>query len=205
MFDHFFKKRSTLERHPDQVWFSQAAKWRSLVAQAQTPTPEIWRLFIAHFPYTLTEFQARLEDVGLGVTNTRLPQSEGPVGLALARTLPATFNLTRMEPPQTAQLIVVEHYPLPEPDQALITLAESWPGPAQLTFHTSLDDPLLQRFGGERVRLLFHQLELAETMPIGSPLVNQTIAGAQKKLARRVPVEQRADSAAQWFNINLPG
>jgi preprotein translocase subunit SecA len=62
----------------------------------------------------------------------------------------------------------------------------------------------MQRFNGEGIQQMFYNLKIPQNEPITGGLVNQTIANTQKRLAQRVPQEQRASSAAEWFRINLP-
>jgi hypothetical protein len=102
------------------------------------------------------------------------------------------------------RVLIAEHHPMVSRDQALIDAARSLSCNAQMIHHTSLTDPLLSHFGGDRIRGLMKQLGMAEQDCISHPAISSAIKNAQEKIQSQVQREMQTHSPEEWFKYNLP-
>jgi preprotein translocase subunit SecA len=68
---------------------------------------------------------------------------------------------------------------------------------------TSLDEPLLKIFGGEKLIDIMQKLGMKEDEIIEHKMVSQSIANAQKKIEERMIVEQSVRSQSEWLERSL--
>ena len=72
--------------------------------------------------------------------------------------------------------------------------------------HASLDDPLLQMFGGEKTKTLMRRMGVADDEPIDNKMVSRSVVAAQQKVAAAVgPAVQPAESQEAWIALNMRG
>jgi hypothetical protein len=96
-------------------------------------------------------------------------------------------------------LIFAEHYPLRSKEEELfekLNLPEA-------IIYSSLDEPLLSYFGGERLSGMVRALGLKEEEALEHTMISSSIKNAQEKIAGKVTIEQSASSASDWFLYNL--
>ncbi|NJL14559.1 MAG: hypothetical protein HC913_17195 [Microscillaceae bacterium] len=108
--------------------------------------------------------------------------------------------------PASGALIFAEHYPLPQPEDALLELWLSQVSDIPPVFHEALDSPLLGLFGGEKLQKMMLMMGLQENEMLQHPLIDQSIAKAQarldQKMAAQAHLETRARSFADWLQQN---
>tara|TARA_B110000046_G_C12748067_1_gene295536 strand:+ start:302 stop:553 length:252 start_codon:yes stop_codon:yes gene_type:complete len=75
----------------------------------------------------------------------------------------------------------------------------------QPCFYLSLDDPLMEVFGSDRIKVIMDRMGYKEGKLIQHAMVTKSISIAQQKLEGNVDQENRADSQEEWFERNLPG
>ncbi|HEU5292145.1 MAG TPA: hypothetical protein VFU05_15955, partial [Cyclobacteriaceae bacterium] len=68
---------------------------------------------------------------------------------------------------------------------------------------SSLDEPLFQHFGGEKLIDTMKKLGMKEDEVIGHSFVTSAIRNAQKKLEKKVRIEKTANGAEEWFRLNV--
>ena len=88
-------------------------------------------------------------------------------------------------------------------DQELVQAAGKLPCKPSLTFHFSLDDPLLKFFGNEKIKALMVRLGMDKSESISHQLINNAIRSAQEKIEKKVGKDVPTHSAADWFKYNL--
>ena len=93
-----------------------------------------------------------------------------------------------------------EHYPVRAKEEELWQNLNL----ENVTIYSSLEEPLFQRFGGERIITLMKQLGMEENETISHTMISQSIRNAQEKIAKQVSFEQTAGSQEDWFKKNLP-
>ena len=91
-----------------------------------------------------------------------------------------------------------EHFPLRSKEQTLFEELKL----SKVVVYSSLTDPLLKLFGGEKIIELMKTLGLAENEAMEHKMISKSIANAQEKLEKKVLMEQGAVSAEDWFKKN---
>lgn len=100
----------------------------------------------------------------------------------------------------TGSCIFGEHHPLLVKENQLYEKLHL----ESIVVFSSLSDPLLLRFGGERIMEMMKSLGMDETAPVEHALLTRAIKNAQEKIARKVDNESFAYSASEWFTRNYP-
>ncbi len=99
---------------------------------------------------------------------------------------------------------MVEPHCLPGHGERVDALAARLGSPTP-THHASLDDPLMQMFGGEKTRALMQRMGVTDADPIAHKMVSRSAVRAQQKIAGHVgPSVHPAESQAAWIALNLP-
>ncbi|TGM03461.1 hypothetical protein EHQ76_09615 [Leptospira barantonii] len=177
MFD--FLKRQPSVPITDEVWISQDSKLEKCKRLLRKNDSY---LFVFWFEDSLEKFQTAL-DLGKNSPN-----------LAYAYEL-SVVDLASRTP------IFCEHHPLRKTEQDLFLSLKF----KEVTVFSSLDEPLFQKFGGEKVAELMKQLGVAGNS-ISHSWVTASIRRAQEKIAAKISIEQRTRSSQdEWFSLNLPG
>lgn len=175
-------------------------------------------LLLAHFPTTLDLFVADLEARKL--PHTRFPDGMTPRqafrAVGPGRQATVLLGLVRElacdppPPPETRAgegppVVVAERHFLRRHDDVVPAFAEGFCRRTAVTFHTSLDAPLLRLFAGESVTSLLRQLGMQEDESIDSNLVGRRIGRAQDKVASALRKERDAESPEAWLRENIYG
>jgi preprotein translocase subunit SecA len=207
----------------DKVWWDRRRKLNGICDEvlAASPTGQNM-LVLAHFEATLSEIETTLRSRSCQIE--RLAQIDsatlcspaiGKTWSGLARSIPAlnsagddwgASKLRHVERSSAKPLciIVAEHHPLRSRDEQLITSTAELGCQAQLTFHLSLDDPLLTNFGVSSVQDLGRRLGIDEETFLSNPMITRAIRQGQEKIEREVPRDLPAWSIEDWFKHNLP-
>ncbi len=217
LFD-FLRKPPTTRRE-DKIWLTRAHKYRGIcqeLTHLQRLRPIV--VLLAFFRQSWSDLADRLAEQGLPHSPHQETLSapallslfnrtpEGGISLVLAEAASDVAYGESSHPAAPAvprHLIVVEHYPLAGRDEAAVRAAAHLPFPHRLAFHGALDEPLYQRFGGERITPMWKSLGLPEDGCLENDALGKAIANAQKLVARQVRTETYADSQEEWFARNL--
>ncbi len=211
-----FRKKPRLLRESDRVFVSRQladeALLRDVIELCDQGAPPIVASF---FRGSLERMNAALQRAGrkARVIDARsLPPlplatpSPEPLLMAVA-SLGVDFALSswlvRAELP--FRMLFVEHYPTFEAERSVLEVLEecSAKHPLTVRFHVGLDEPLMQVFGGAKVVSLMESMGMAPGETIEHPMVDRSIVNAQKKLGKRVPAPQPAETDMAWFELNL--
>lgn len=191
----FNRARSKVQMEDDRVWMSRQAQDVGIARQLGTLDPCAAVLLIAHFSDTL----ARLEAIRSSYPGTT------PVSATLAENLhPSVASRLELGESATIQLIVAEHHPLQSIDQKVAMFAETLPCRSRVTWHLSLEDPLLRHFAGDWVEALLHKLGLHEDDHVESAMFTRRIQAAQRQLEAESTGNLPAETADEWIKLNLP-
>lgn len=191
------KKSTNCEVLPDKIWLTTDAKFagvaRDVAERANTETVAI--LLVAHFPDVL----ARLDEIA--ATSTAVPTKA-----VLASSLSPDFaaNLPWNES-STIDLIVGERHPLLSVDRQMEEYAGAFPCRCRVSYHQSLEDPVIEVFASDWVKQLLAKLGMADDEAIESASVVRRIHGAQRKIEAVARGNEDAPSAAEWLAKNCPG
>lgn len=113
-----------------------------------------------------------------------------------------TFNPLFFKFANIKTLYCIDHYPMHSVfSNLLIGLGEIDPA-AELITYGGLDEPILDMFGGERIRELMQKMGLNQSEIIEHAMISGAMENAQKKIEAKVTVESKANSASEWFKLN---
>lgn len=110
-----------------------------------------------------------------------------------------TARSTQRSHVEGSRIIFIEHHPMKTKEDILfaeLNLKEA-------IILTSLDEPLLSIFGGEKMIGILQKLGIKEDEIIEHKLVTQSIANAQRKIEERMSIEQTTRSQTEWIERNL--
>jgi len=200
MFKLFGKKKPS-SPFEDAVYLTKANKYKAIgKLMAQDSGQPRWLIY--HFAHTAQEAAAVWQALGHTVGQaSNLAEASAPGNWLLAATLFTGGRLGRL----TAQpeLLLLEHYPIPAPEQALGTaLQQLFPG-QQLKVYTGLDEPLMQQFGAERMTTLMERMNVDPDEELSHSMITKSIARAQEQLAKKARGNASASSQEAWFASNL--
>ncbi len=209
----FFSKKPKSQRLEDKVWFSKPLKYRAIVDEAKKAIQQKSTLFIVNF------FGDTIEQVSnyLNQQNVQFHKmgdfggnpvfdAENQIYLLniemLNRTSTIKTLIDKANDPKI-QFLFVEHYPLLQRENdALQIIEELTNSKAVICFYLSLDEALIDAFGGERIREMIKRLGMSETDCLSHSLITKSITNAQQKLEKNISFESTSHSQSDWFRMN---
>lgn len=193
MFD--FLKRKPDPAPPLSVWMTLAGRDAGVLARLKSPTAR--PLLIAHFPDTLAHWRNRLQAEGIAFLERWPAATDAPLlpVLLLGGALP-----NHCAPVGPLLWLEVEVHPSPLRAQRLFALRTAL-GQAVVKAErlTSLDEPFLSTFAGERTRAILLKLGMQEGDAIDHPMVANTVKRALEKLAKNAAEDNASPSAQEWL------
>lgn len=200
-----------------RVWLTEAARGKALVREIrQHLKANRAVLLLAHFPSTLEALTVALCDRNL--TCERFPTPLTPAGVlreietrrsptilaGLVRDLlPEMFPSDEECADAGMEIVVAEMHFLRRHDDTVIAFAGEIGTQCQVTFHTSLEAPLMTMRVGEGIKGILRQLGMQEDEVIESRMVTRRIRRTQDKIAAQVDEDQPTDSPEEWVTVNL--
>lgn len=214
-----FRRRSKAGHHRilESYALKAEGKWKAIrkaiedVADQQQPL-----LLVAHFPETFLQLQDRLHSWELEyeiLTAAVTPQAifEDPRFLGESRFLTLAELLqprgTPLPPRQRTSgfsVLVAERHPLARHDQNLDRFVSEIDLPTRIGYFLALEDPVPQVAVGDTAVTVMQQLGLNEHELITSQLLTRRIERFTKRLDSTITMEQKAESATEWFLLNYP-
>lgn len=201
-----FKKKDQGPTFRDWVWATDKAYWLQMLATLgkATASEPVW--VVSSFPDNLKALAEKLDKMQVAyktVSYTSDLDPQVPVCLLQGSWLMQWQGALQAMPQR--RIFFMEHYPLPVRDTELRTRAANQLGTAQLYYFISLEGPMIQLFGGERIVNMLQQLGMNPEELIEHNLISQSFKQAQEKVAKKVGIEKPANSEAEWFRINYKG
>jgi hypothetical protein len=173
-----FSKKSASPLIQDMIWMSQTAKLNGCMRLLQQLQDFV---VVGWFPDTIDEFNKFLnEKNGLGV---EIVQARSVLTVQAAN----------------KKLILLEHYPLHNKEIDFISNLN----PPQVIVLSSLDEPLFEKFGSDKIIQTMKSLGMKEDEMIQHPMITKAIEQAQNKLEKKVVVESSGNSSKEWFERNI--
>ena len=213
-----------MSSYEDKIWLDGNRKLDGICQDALDARAELSNaLILAHFKSTLSIVEGRLSARAIDY-KSYMPldfsalcfrghdTASTGVWVGLASYFQARSSAPPSAPPtalmdqsrSALRILVAEHHPLVSRDEAVLDAARSLGCDAQVIHYTSLTDPLLNHFGGDRIRGLMTQMGMEEQECISSPVISRAIRTAQEKIQKRVQREMQTNSPEEWFKFNLP-
>ncbi len=201
-----------LTLNDDRVWFDSTIKLEQLcraVADAHPNSRNV--VLLSHFESTVSQLtnqlraaELRFERFSLFDAATVCASGPGRVWIGEARAFQAPNALVSSATGTAVEIIVAEHHPLRTRDEAIIEAATKLSCQAELSFHFSLDDPLMKYFGSTSIQELFTRLGIPRDECISHQFVSTAIRNAQEKIESRAPKDVTTPTVEEWFKYNLP-
>lgn len=202
----------------DVIWLTADAKRAGvLAALRQELDSAALVLAVAHFSATLVQLTEDCAAAGFphvihdGALKTgdlkRLADASQPrILLTRAETLVVDeFPADVVENAPALPIIVVERHFLRAHDERATAFAAGMGRCCRVSYHVSLDDPLMRRFAGEWVQGVLARLGMKESEAIESAMVARRVKAAQARFAKLNAEERRTDSPDDWLRLNAPG
>jgi preprotein translocase subunit SecA len=198
----------------DRIWLTKAARSRGLCQELfehlSNTQPS---MLLAHFPATLAEVQQELSRQGIPhhwVDHSisanevdRLTDPGGLVHVGLVKQLqPDPFPNQYAQREGLIRIVVAERHFLRECDEVVVTFAAGLVKRGHVTYHCSLEDPLMKVFAGQWVKEVLQRLGMDESAPVESRMVARQVREAQGKFAARALQRCDANSAEEWLRSN---
>jgi len=95
------------------------------------------------------------------------------------------------------------HYPIISTEDKILDSIHSVVGTKSFVFCLSLDSPLMQFFGSERMKSLMESLGMKKDECVEHTMVSKSITRAREKISEGVRVEHLTTSEKEWFNKNV--
>ena len=96
-------------------------------------------------------------------------------------------------------ILFIEHHPMKSKEEIVFKQLEL----KEAIVLTSLDEPLLTKFGSEKLIKIMQGLGMKEDEIIEHKMVGQSIANAQEKIEKKIIVEQTVRSQEEWMKRNF--
>ncbi len=191
-------------KEPDfkqMIWSTNDGKLKALVEQIQQHTSAGKPVLVfAWFPSTLEALNYLLTNLNLPFANG-LAEGNSQLTLELAEKY-----LNRLPNPKSlaegTAILVAEHYPIHEPEVALFEKLEREEPGTTPTVYSSLDEPLFNAFGGDRIKQMMESLGFGKDEAMEHNMIKSSVEKAQAKVSETVTSEQKAKSAEEWFTLN---
>jgi hypothetical protein len=193
-------------------------KWNGIVNETLKERSEsVFILVVAHFKKTAAELKKQFQTRGI---EFKYFEGHSLFGMwekeaANQAVLIMAENISELGDPirqfgeiKRVLVLVAEHYPLPEGDEALVAFLSNLPSQSTIRFHSALDEPLFKMFGGDRISNVMKMLETlgqGEKEYISHTSVTSAIRKAQENIKKNVRGNNRVDSMEEWFQYNLGG
>ena len=153
----------------DKVFMYKQSKWNYCL-KFLSENPKI--VFIGWFDETISELENHIpKTVVLNGRTIHKSQIEG------------------------ATVIFIEHHPMKSKEETVFKQL----GLKEVIILTSLDEPLLVMFGGEKLIKVMQGLGMKEDEIIEHKMVSQSIVNAQEKIEKKVIVEPAGRSQSEWL------
>ena len=210
----FFKKK--VQRDDDRIWVTTDQKWNGIVNEILKERSEnVFILVVAHFKKTAAELKKQFQSRGLEFNDYESHSHFGqwekidanqPVLIMAENISELGDPIRQLGESKRVLVLVAEHYPLPEGDEALFSFLSNLPCQSTIRFHSALDEPFFKMFGGDRISAAIKMIQTlgqSEKEYISHHLLISAIQNAQKEIKKKAKGDNRVDSMEEWFQYNL--
>ena len=208
----WLKKTPKRPPYNEKVWISKAYKYQGLYNDIQEIIKNGGKIFIfTHFEKTSEEVAFILEQMKI---NHYLFEKEDNTAILSFQQV-AIFHAISIQSSEIIKHLqsfaahsslcfyIIEHFPLQQGDDNLLTTLTEINPAIKPTFYTALDDPTLKPFITDTLTQTLEKLGLKPEESISHPLVSKAIIKVQEKLEKQVKGEKIAYSVEDWLKSNL--
>jgi len=203
MFSLFKKKPQLIGR--DCVWFSKESKYKGIIKLISSMPQDDICIIMSSFRDTIDFAHGKFVGAGFRVTELST-LSYATRGQAFNLFDLKQLNMGIVSKPgfhtNNVSIIFLEHYPLRAKDLIINDrIINIFPN-ADISYHLSFDEPLLNLFGSERLKQLLERLGMSEDEMIEHAMISTSIKNAMEKVQSQLVMEHPSDSEANWYRTN---
>ncbi len=206
----------------DKVWATRELKYSGIADEILKKARDVFFvLVIVHFEETLEElikvtatqelqyklFKTRWDISNFAITRFK---KEGIQYAALLSDILAELIRYDVSSRQTEtkkkkiHIIAAEHYPVPDRDESILTYAAQLSQFSTVSFHSALDEPLLELFGTARISSILKKLGWDKKTSISHSMITTALGETQRKIKKQSIGDQHCGSMKDWFYYNCP-
>ncbi len=197
----------------DKIWWTHLRKLAGICDElVELSSNGAYVLLVSHFESLQARFESELTARAIpfqriALSEVQLPCSGkhgGPaVSLSLASSLSQPTSSASESVSAPLHVIIAEHHPMRSHDERLSETLLKIGCAQSVTFHVSLDEPLMIHFGVDSIRQLLRQLGADEETCLSNPLITKAIRRAQDKIGSHVQRDLPLQSSSDWFRYNF--
>lgn len=168
-----FKKKDKDVQVTDKIWMNEQAKWQACFELYQQNPQTI---FISWFEESRNHLRQYFESKAVSDMHI----------------VDANFaNVLQQNDP----VIFIEHFPLfAEEQQKFVDL-----GLKEVVIYSSLDEAILDIFGGEKIVEMMQKMGMKENEMIQNSMITMSVKRAQEKIASKAIISGTAKSQRDWL------
>lgn len=191
LFSSLFGKKKSLNIH-NKVWMQEATKDKKLAEYLSSTTGKV--LLISFFEETAKKMEA----LCAGKPGIKCMKASDILLHRKDTELKIWFSQSEKE------LLFSEHYPLRNEEEEVLQYIAGLSGePVSAVFFTSLEDPLIAAVSGQSIKSMMEKLGMGPEEMLQHSLIDSSIKRAQEKLQEKTQQPIRANSAKEWFRLNV--
>lgn len=209
-----FSKKNTANRIDDKVWITNSKKNNGLITDAKNYIENGKLVLISYFFQNTYELISQILEKENTLPAGRLVDYEKILAAGSVSQLKINFVAANLFHSQSFidklsfdshEIIILfaEHYPLFKTEKETLGMLNPLGKNTSYGFYVSLDEKLMEIFGGDRIKILLTKLGLTEDEFISHLMVTNAIENAQKKIETKVSSEMKTNSMEEWFSKNF--
>lgn len=193
----FFKKKE----HPyrDLSWMSEKTKQIQLIVTIKKLAKSTPVVVVSFFEDELTLIKNNLEK--LSISYHDLNNLSGGTTPGNKIYIAHADNLLRFNTNLSNNIcfIFTDHYPLYTKDKNTRHHCFSICSNPDVRYYISIDGPIFNLFGGERIKNLLQQMQTDENEVIEHKMISKSLEKALQKIEKQVQLDPTANSLPEWF------
>ena len=194
----FFKKKQKTAKALSRIALTRQAAFLDLIKEVSEVKKPIYVFYFFEESKNYLKGLLTTEYLSFKDTTSEPTPPDADIYFINARTFsPHSFKFTK-----TKIVYCLDHYPLHSVFSNLSLALGEMSVPPELIIYGGLDEPILNRFGGERITQFMQKMGIQESEMIEHEMINNAIESAQKKIEAKVTVESKSHSASEWFTLN---
>ena len=208
MFNLFSKKTKT--EFSDSVWMTKDAKNKGLIDFIRS-SGRLNLFIMSWFSESLDELVKILTEASVNfvkvdsLSDLRIENKVTLLHTDLVNRPFASSPISIKLQENQAYCIFCEHFPLHTTEMKTYETVSNLFKKPQIMVYQSLDQKLFEIFGSERIVSLMKSMGMQENESIEHSMISKAITNAQKKIEKKLRVEQKAKSEEEWFRLNYRG
>lgn len=188
--------------YSDKIWRNQDMALRGMITDAMLAiTRKEIPIVICFFEEELQTVIQFLSTKGVPFLHVTERLTEPPCIVCVVSATHAPDYVSRIK--EQTVLLFYGHYPLPSKEEALLKKLYANSPAAPITFYSSLDEPSLKIFGGDKIGELLDKLGMKEDEAIEHDFIRRSMKRAREKVELKVRSEVAAPSEHEWFARNV--